>query len=81
MKPILMMQVTVTKKDGSRGHHVNDYIPDDEMAKFMSKVRHAPLLLRLQGLPAPKRLAIGQPLVWPGRLPRASVPVPIVLGD
>lgn len=30
-------QVTVTKKDGSRGHHVNDYIPDDEMAKFMFK--------------------------------------------
>ncbi len=32
-------QVTVTKKDGSRGHHMNDYIPEAEMAKFMASVR------------------------------------------
>ena len=37
--PLLRTQVTVTKKDGSRGHHMNDYIPEAEMAKFMASVR------------------------------------------
>jgi hypothetical protein len=29
--------VAVYKDDGSRGHHMNDYIPQEEMAKFMAK--------------------------------------------
>ncbi len=29
--------VAVYKDDGSRGHHMNDFIPAEEMAKFMAK--------------------------------------------
>jgi len=32
-------QVSVLKKDGSRGHHMNDYIPEAEMAKFMASAK------------------------------------------
>ena len=35
----LVRQVAVHKADGTRGHHMQDYIPPEELQKFMAKVR------------------------------------------
>lgn len=32
-----MQVVAVYKDDGERGHHMQDYIPKEELAKFMAK--------------------------------------------
>ena len=31
------MQMAVYKSDGSKAHHMSDYIPQEELAKFLAK--------------------------------------------
>lgn len=42
--------VAVYKDDGERGHHMQDYIPKEELAKFMAKTGDTKLAQEVRGL-------------------------------
>jgi hypothetical protein len=42
--------VAVFKDDGERGHHMQDYIPKEELAKFMARTGDTKLAQEVRGL-------------------------------